>query len=287
MVVIFNQNANNKLKEMSINTNRAFSDVLWQYAAEDIIHRIDATNNLSQLWLYEWDYPQKLLKESCPKLTLLYKEEKKALDELLTDILGEKTDMMWDLLDEINRDDKTITWMLKGDYSSYEVSFPIIIRKLESEEWTLPAKGEFSPLRKRYIKIRYNYFAVENMLGQYVFEVINKLELINNMRAYAVINDFLKTSSVSGRHMVEELEYFIEKTPKVAREKRIDQIKGYRNYAYMRKRWNQYCKKNGIEDSWEDTLDRIVQFIEPLWRATCKNEVFFDDWMPELGRFLG
>lgn len=281
------ENLATKLKELSIKTNIPFADLLWQYAAEDMIHRIDCSGNGDCLWLSDWNYPSKLTKGNNPKLNLLFKKGKKPLDDILTDILGLKTDMIWELIDEGSKDEKSITWIFKADYCSYEVSFPIIIRRIEDESWIFPTAGVIDPLRKRYVQIKYNALAVENMLGQQVFEVISKLELINNMEAYAIINDFLKTNSVSGRHMIEELEYFIKREPKVAREKRIDQIKEYRSYAYMRKRWNQYCKKHEISDSWEEALDRVASFIEPLWRAICNNEIFFDDWMPELGRFLG
>ena len=70
-------------------------------------------------------------------------------------------------------------------------------------------------------------------------------------------------------------------------EKRLNQLKSYREYGYMRKRWIAACKKQSIEAKWEDTLDTIVAFLEPIWNALCNNEIFFDDWMPELGRYLG
>ena len=55
----------------------------------------------------------------------------------------------------------------------------------------------------------------------------------------------------------------------------------------MRKRWTAACKKVRKEKPWEDALDIIVAFLEPVWNALCNNEIFFDDWMPELGRYLG
>lgn len=55
----------------------------------------------------------------------------------------------------------------------------------------------------------------------------------------------------------------------------------------MRKRWDKSCKKVNVDAAWEDALGLIIGFIEPLWNALCANEIFFDDWMPELGRFLG
>ena len=36
-----------------------------------------------------------------------------------------------------------------------------------------------------------------------------------------------------------------------------------------------------------DALDLILAFAGPVWNCLCDNEIFCDDWMPELGRFLG
>ena len=38
---------------------------------------------------------------------------------------------------------------------------------------------------------------------------------------------------------------------------------------------------------WEETLDLILDFLTPVWSAFCNDEIFYDDWMPELGRFMG
>ena len=296
------ENLATNLKDLSESTNTPFADILWKYAAQDIIYRIEKSGNSEQLWLEDYDYPSKLdnvkkqsinqagMKNACgsnPRLNLVYYNGRKELSELSEEIISQNTDIKWEISDENVKEDNSIFWILKGNYCSYEIQYPIKIKIIQNESWIFPISGEIEPIRKRYIKIKYNAFSIENMLGKQVFEVINKLELINSMGPYCIINNCLKANSISGRHMIEELGSFIEKEPKVAREKRIDQIKEYRNYSYMKKRWNQYCKKNGIDESWEEVLDRTVSFIEPLWRALCNNEIFFDDWMPELGRFLG
>ena len=291
------ENLATKLKELSENTNTPFADVLWKYAAQDIIYRISKSGNIEHLWLEDYEYPIKLdcVKKknsqknalNNPKLNLVYYNGRKEFSELLEEIISQKTDIEWTIVDESVKEDNRLCWILKGLYCTYEIQFPITIKIFQKESWIFPRAGEIEPIRKRYIKIKYNAVSIENMLGKQVFEVIKKLELINSMSSYAIINDCLKENSISGRHMIEELESFIEKEPKVAREKRIDQIKEYRNYAYMKKRWIQYCKKNNIDESWEEVLDRTVSFIEPLWRALCNNEIFFDDWMPGLERFLG
>ena len=84
-----------------------------------------------------------------------------------------------------------------------------------------------------------------------------------------------------------------QEKPKVASMRRLEQLGGYRSYTYMKKRWNRYCKRQDKlsehHDSagWEETLDLILDFLTPVWSAFCNDEIFYDDWMPELGRFLG
>ena len=34
-------------------------------------------------------------------------------------------------------------------------------------------------------------------------------------------------------------------------------------------------------------MKKFQSFMKPLWHAVCCDEIFFDDWMPELGRYLG
>ena len=117
---------------------------------------------------------------------------------------------------------------------------------------------------------------------------MRKLELIGDMKSYSVVNDILRTQPISGRYIIDELYRFAEKEPKVAKTKRMEQIVGYREYTYMRKRWEQYCKNHGKEvEPWAEVIDRIVTFLQPIWTCLCNNEIFFDDWMPELGRYLG
>ena len=56
----------------------------------------------------------------------------------------------------------------------------------------------------------------------------------------------------------------------------------------MKKRWQQYEKIHLKEkEEWECVLNRIMTFISPVWKALCEDEIFVDDWMPELERFLG
>lgn len=114
------------------------------------------------------------------------------------------------------------------------------------------------------------------------------LELVSDMGCYWRTYEILKTQSLSGRFVLEELQTLTENEPGVKTKKRFAQISEYRDYAYMRKRWEKYLRNHGKKKvAWEEALELILTFAEPVWNCLCDNEIFFDDWMPELGRFLG
>jgi len=33
-------------------------------------------------------------------------------------------------------------------------------------------------------------------------------------------------------------------------------------------------------------LRQILSFVNPIWDAVCRDEIFFGDWMPDLSRYL-
>ena len=88
--------------------------------------------------------------------------------------------------------------------------------------------------------------------------------------------------------MLEELSGLSEACPQVRKEFRLTQLAEYESYTYMRKCWEKYVRGHGGETvAWADVLHLVLAFLAPIWRSLCNNEIFFDDWMPELRRFLG
>jgi hypothetical protein len=135
--------------------------------------------------------------------------------------------------------------------------------------------------------IEFRSYSIESVLAESLFEIMQNLELIGDMESYAKAVDILRAYSISGRHIMEDLNILGEKVPKVLNVKRLGQLEGYKTYGYMRKRWEQYEKRHGREhESWDKILEFILRFLSPVWNALCEKEIFFDDWMPELGRFL-
>lgn len=135
-------------------------------------------------------------------------------------------------------------------------------------------------------EISYLTYSAEIMVSQDLFEILEKLELIGDMGAYYRVYQALKSQPLSGRLVLDELCALAEGVPQVKKEKRVEQLAGYRSYSYMRKRWQQYGKRHGAVARWEEALDLILALAEPVWVSLCRGEVFLYDWMPELGRLL-
>ena len=131
-------------------------------------------------------------------------------------------------------------------------------------------------------------YSPESELSYDLFAIMDKLELIGSMGSYYDAYRLLRTQPLSGRYVLEELTVLTAASPKMRKEQRLKQLDEYRAYTYMRKRWEKYLRNHGLaEVPWEDAINLILVFVSPIWESLCRNEIFFDDWMPELGRFLG
>lgn len=273
-------------KQICKEYNLSYSDALWKYASEDFLWRIKVNNLEEVLWLAKPEFKE------CERFALYYiegKTSKKAgsPQEILDGkILGNKevnskSDIIWSGYQREN------TWILTAKLDDTEIPFSVKIMTLAEEKAGVPAKTEFAALNHSHKNIKLYSYSPESILADLIFEIMEKLELIGNMDSYVSIYLILRNSPISGRHIVDILKEHAATKPKVVSYRRLEQIKGYMNYAYMRKRWDKSRKKMNVDTTWEEALSLIIGFIEPLWNAMCGNEIFFDDWMPELGRFLG
>ncbi len=133
----------------------------------------------------------------------------------------------------------------------------------------------------------YQHFPVETYLAEQLFSILKFLELIPSMEVYDTTFRLLEQETVDGRHIYETLSFLCGNEEVIPQEKRIEMLESYDTYTYMKKRWEKYVRKQGIENvSWEIVLHRIVLFLRPVWNAMCRDEVFFGDWMPDLERYL-
>ncbi len=296
------------LKQISMEKNIPYSDVLWEYVAEDFLWRISAGKLEEFLWLKKPDYV------TGERLLLYYvagnnSKDREPLDEILRNVIiedagiNDRSDIVWSLAGDIDHTAGSVgtnlsinnsgnsypveKWSFVAKCDDIDVPFSIKIEWISEENAGIPVGKDIEAMNLFHKNIHINAYSPESILGEQIFEIMEKLELVSDMKPFASAYMILRDNSISGRHIIDIFKLKAQEKPKVVTMRRLEQIKGYRSYAYMKKRWNQYAKRNGIGTGWEDVLDLILGFLEPVWTAFCSNEIFFDDWMPELGRFLG
>lgn len=300
-----------KWKEKSIKDQIPLSDMLYGYAVENIMLRLEQSSYKEYLWLaseqavgeeaykktvkerLEFFYIESSKKSSYTELgagsTFGPELIKQMVDELFL-IPGkfsqtEFGELRWEC--DIRDEAKKVTLFLSCCYMGVRipVTMEVTPAKIGSQR---PKVKDLPLLLEERKKCSYLSYSRESMLSESIFEMMRKLELISDMEVYDTINEILKNQSISGRHVIEELKVMGENEPKVTTMKRLEQISSYKTYGYMKKKWQQYARRNKTEaEEWEVVMERILSFMTPLWKALCENEIFFDDWMPELGRFLG
>ncbi|MBO5097313.1 MAG: hypothetical protein J6B96_03250 [Agathobacter sp.] len=281
-------------KTLSEQSGMALSDILYGYAVEDLMVRLEKSSFHENMWIINEDALTEAAfgKKVKQSLSFYYKETgKKTLDSILVETI---------LIEVKEQDRHGIFWThtveekgevffihLEAHYK--EMKVPMVMT-LEVVPQNAQSPREKS-MELRYVSKRsYKYYTYskESILAENLFEMLRKLELVGDMSPYSIVNDILKRDSISGRHILEEFRCLGEKEPKVVNLKRLEQIERYRDYAYMEKKWQQYEKRQGrVPEEWSTVLNRVLKFLVPTWKAFCQNEVFFDDWMPELERFLG
>lgn len=280
------------------------SDILYGVAIEDLLHRIEKSNFYEFLWLTNEQAVgiESYKKNSKDRIEFLYVESGKK-NYLSHAVAGQAFDLdvMALLLEELfSESDDQVQWEYKVSesekgmslhltYTYLEMQVPVSLYIRTSVGNTLKKKEKELPYLLDDAKYcKYLCYSKESILAEALFEIIRKLELISDMEAYAEVNQILKEYPISARYILDEFFTMAEKEPKVKSMKRLEQISSYKNYGYMKKRWQQYERNHKCEkEDWESVVDRLLKFLGPVWKALCEDEIFFDDWMPELERFLG
>ena len=124
----------------------------------------------------------------------------------------------------------------------------------------------------------------EYQAADYICEILEKLELINDMDIYLYLYRLLGTTKFEDRDIYDETE--AEKKSELSWHS-FEVFKSYVKNSHMKKKWKVLLRRHRIKaPGWEETMEVLIRFIEPIWAALTKGELFFGDWMPELGRYL-
>lgn len=293
----------------------SYSDVLWQYVKQDFLWRINNAGLGKVLWL------QKPYFATGEKLAFYYvygspggrAEDKGTPFDVLRNIiignagLNSHSDVVWTNAELSKQTAKVSdnepdgsdmqplihTWNLSAMCDGGEVPFAVRLERLNEADAGVPMTKNIVFMNSFYGDADVCIFSPESRLGEQLFEIMDKLELVSDMKPYGDAYEILKRYSVSGRQIIDIFKVRAKNKPKTVSMHRLEQVYGYRSYAYMRRRWERYCKRLTRQQrayanaGWEETLDLILDFLTPVWSAFCNDEIFYDDWMPELGRFLG
>lgn len=294
-------NTATKLKEKSLELSVPFSDLLRGFILEDLLNRIARSSFKEHILLEDQEIVgiENYKRPAERRITFYYKESEKKiapekqipgqvlaaplLEAVCSELFEDHSEVEWEYTYEMQEGYADLA--LTACY--HEMIVPVLVRLVSVKGNSYRTK-EITFLRfMDHKSVSLCLFAPGNQLGECFFEIMKKLELILDMSAYDTVNEILKNESVSGRHILEELHRLCEKEPKVRRLKRIEQLESYLNYKYMENRWEKYKKAHHRTDSWQEVLTRLISFAKPIWTALCEDEIFYDDWMPELGRYLG
>lgn len=179
-----------------------------------------------------------------------------------------------------------IEMRINGEFEEMTVPVRIFINPVPKTEIT-PEQGVLTPFMRENDRIAYLCYPSEYALSENLFLIIKDMELIPDLLPYDRTFEILHSQLVDGRHIQEHILLYCKRDQIEPAPDRMEEILSYREYSYMRKRWNKYRKRHHPNGpNWEDVIDAIQNFLKPVWQACCRDEIFFGDWMPELSRFL-
>ncbi len=187
---------------------------------------------------------------------------------------------------------KVTTNFLSNNRVCFEINLlkmkiPIILFLQEAGEvQTFPREKELELSLQNGKTVTYLEYPLEERISELCFDILDKLELLNEMEKYIDLYDILQNEAIEGRKVKDCL------SDKCVSKKgfdlnRFEKLKSYKNYTYMKKKWKRVVRHTKRSDLiWEDVHTLIIRFLEPIYKAYVEDTVFFGDWMPDILRFL-
>ena len=129
-------------------------------------------------------------------------------------------------------------------------------------------------------------YPAESQLALHMYEIFNKMELINDMSHYYGAYQILEAVAVNGRKYAEALQERMTGSFTIDNS-RVETLYSYRDYKFMNKKWNAFLRQKKMSNiDFSDIIDCLCEFNRPIINSMEKEEVFLGDWMPQLKRFL-
>lgn len=293
------------LKRKSEEFGLPFSNLLAGYVLEEVVHLLYESEFRDSLWLTNSQILglEQYRRKNDLILKFKYKEDAKKIQtgklvpgQKLSRMLGlamialvfgadQNSKISWkgNAVEKENR----VEVYLNASLEEMEVPVYLVIEPIAYQN-LIPEKKKLQMTLNSKKTITYFQYPFETVLAENLFEVMEKMELVPDMGTFAVIDTILSEQAMNGRHVVDILTKLCEAKPVVKNEARLQEIAAYADYSYMQKRWEKYVRHHKEKmTSWKEVMKKFQSFMKPIWHAVCQDEIFFDDWMPGLGRYLG
>lgn len=299
------------LKKKSEELNISFPNLLAGYVLEEIMCYVAESEFSENLWLKANDafHIGHYRREQYFRLDFVYYLEEKTLrtqkqipGQRLSEELVERMLSSIFVREAFNgiRWKYHVTWSEEEILAEVTAEFEEMKVPVEVSVSVLNIKGisaedmEFEPLFHGGQKVTYKHFPLEVILMEQLIQVVQYMELLPDMSPYYVIYRIISKEIIDGRRMQEAIIELCRKKKIEFTKDRGEMLSDYQDYPYMRKRWEKYAKSlkkegpfsSGDIPDWKELSKRVFRFFLPIWNATARDEIFFGDWMPELGRYL-
>lgn len=298
------------LKKKSEQFHIPVSNLIVGLIMERFIYLLSESEYAGHLWLKTEKHLEEIDFSKVHYLTipLVYKlEEKgktsakeKAGQELSEELIEHMLFTIFQPDNSLNWKDRDFKWSYVYEWDRQQV---IVDVTAEFEEMKIPLqlkidvlmlsnihseKKSFVPIYDNQKQVIYRHYPMEGILVEQLIEIIQYLELIPTMDAYANVYHIISKEMIDGRKVKERIEELCKCKEIDITEKRGQILLSYEDYPYMKKRWEKYRKANKKAElaEWKEISGRIYRFLIPIWESIRKDEVFFGDWMPEIGRYL-
>ncbi len=278
-----------QIKDKSEQLNIPFKNLLSAAVAEIIIELLANGKYCNELYLCNTgDFTPEVYKDLC--ISNIYYEYVRELDDKMAILY------MRDVLKEIMTKASLEAFIVNGSVDQTGINLKITV-----DEMYIPLRIHFRKHRGAHEpeKLTLKLTAYENRtvdvltnpkedeLVKHLAEIIEKLELINDMDQYLYAYEILTAYPVNGRKVKDNLYRLLQEKNIVIDHTRIDMLKSYGDYKYMKRKWKvELRQKKKSEPNWADVNICLINFLGPIWEAMENNVVFLGDWMPQLKRFL-
>lgn len=270
-----------------------YANMMAAYTIEQFLKNLSGSAYASRLWLAESNrYRLEAYRRKIDLALRFYDTGKEtSTDEetqnMLQSICGQAGDtgqadhsgIYWEITKKEN-------WMVTAVIGSRHIPLSIQLFPLQKDD-RVPVQTTVHLCSKNNEGIFFYQYPAEDSLVENLTEIMEHLELIRDMQVYEDVWQILTSESVDGRKIEQQLLQQLTEKGIHPDQKRMDLFCSYRDYRYMKKKWNSYLKRqNQKEPVWEDVMEKILAFLQPVWEMMQQDMIFIGDWMPELGRYL-